>query len=96
MHPLSADLVISTVPAGATADLLGYHWHPGQTVVDVSYEPWPTALVTSATDHGAAAVGGAAVLLWQAVAQIELMTGLPAPVDEMRAALLPDGNLAPA
>lgn len=93
---LEADLVISTVPAAATADLLGHGWRVGQTVLDVSYDPWPTALVQAAAARGARAIGGAVVLLWQAVRQVELMTGLPAPVDAMRRALLPGGNLAPA
>lgn len=94
--PLAADLVISTVPAEATADLLGHPWRVGQTIVDVSYDPWPTALVRAASSRGAQAIGGAAVLLWQAVRQVELMTGQPAPVEAMREALLPGGTLAPA
>lgn len=93
---LAAELVISTVPASATTDLLGHAWRIGQTVVDVTYDPWPTALVEAATARKARGVGGASVLLWQAVAQVELMTGRPAPVEAMRAALLPGGNLAPA
>jgi len=92
---LAADLVISTIPATATAGLIGHAWQPSQTVVDVTYDPWPPALVTAAEVRGARAIGGALVLLWQAAAQIELMTGRPAPVDAMRAALLPGGNLAP-
>jgi len=93
--PLGADLVISTVPAPATTDLLTHRWRIGQTVVDVSYDPWPTALVVAAGRAGAHAIGGAAVLLWQAVGQVELMTGHAAPVEVMRTALLPGGNLAP-
>ncbi|MGI8722595.1 MAG: shikimate dehydrogenase [Geodermatophilaceae bacterium] len=92
---LWADVVISTVPAAATEDLLGHKWRAGQTVLDVTYDPWPTALVEAAAAGGARATGGAAVLLWQAVAQVELMTGQPAPVEAMRAALLPGGSLAP-
>lgn len=93
---LAADLVISTVPAAASVDLLGHRWRPGQVVVDVTYDPWPPALVEAARARGAHAIGGAAVLLWQAVEQVGLMTGHRAPVDGMRAALLPGGNLAPA
>jgi len=94
--PLEADLVISTVPAAATSDFLGHAWRDGQIVLDVSYDRWPTALVEAATAAGALAIGGAAVLLWQAVLQVELMTGHPAPVDAMREALFPGGTLAPA
>ncbi len=92
---LDADLVLSTVPAAATTALLDHQWRVGQTVVDVSYEPWPTKLVESATARGAQGIGGATVLLWQAVRQVELMTGRPAPVEAMREALLPGGNLVP-
>ncbi|MBA3798950.1 MAG: shikimate dehydrogenase [Geodermatophilaceae bacterium] len=92
---LDADLVLSTVPAAATTALLDHEWRVGQTVVDVSYEPWPTKLVESATARGAQGIGGAPVLLWQAVRQVELMTGRPAPVEAMREALLPGGNLVP-
>lgn len=93
---LAADLVISTVPAAATSGLLDHGWHERQIVIDVTYDPWPTDLMTAASAHGATAIGGASVLLWQAAAQVELMTGQAAPVDAMRAALLPGGNLAPA
>lgn len=94
--PLAADLVISTVPGAATTALLGHQWRAAQTVLDVSYDPWPTALVSAAGAQGSRVIGGAAVLLWQAVRQVELVTGLPAPVEAMRAALLPGGSLAPA
>lgn len=93
---LAAGLVISTVPAAASRDLRGHRWQRGQTVLDVSYDPWPTALVTAAAGGGALAIGGADVLLWQAVRQVELMTGHHAPVDAMREALFPGGTLAPA
>ena len=92
---LDADLVLSTVPAPAPTALLDHQWRAGQTVVDVTYEPWPTELVECATARGTKGIGGAAVLLWQAVAQVELMTGLPAPVEAMREALLPGGTLVP-
>lgn len=92
--PLSADLVISTVPASAGAALAGHPWRSGQTVVDVTYDPWPSALGLAARRDGARAIDGAAVLLWQAVAQVGVMTGHRAPVDAMRAALFPGGTLA--
>jgi shikimate dehydrogenase len=85
---LDADLVVSTLPAGA-ADLVADHaWTPGQTVLDVVYTGWPTTLARAAADAGAAARSGAAMLLYQAAEQVELMTGRPAPVEAMRSALL--------
>jgi shikimate dehydrogenase len=56
-------------------------------VLDVVYAPWPTPLAAAATDAGCRVVGGLAVLLHQAVAQVELMTGRPGPVPAMRAGL---------
>jgi shikimate dehydrogenase len=83
----AADLVLSTLPAGA-ADVLRYHrWAPGTIVLDVVYAPWPTPLAAAATAAGCRVASGASVLLHQAVAQVELMTGMQAPVAAMRSAL---------
>jgi shikimate dehydrogenase len=84
---LGADLVISTVPAGAADPLAGWHWQRRQALLDVVYDPWPTALAAGAQAAGATVVSGAAMLLHQAAAQVELMTGRPAPTTAMRAAL---------
>jgi shikimate dehydrogenase len=84
---LGADLVVSTLP-GAGADPLAAHpWTSGQTVLDVVYDPWPTALAAAARAAGAAVLSGAQMLLYQAAAQVELMTGRPAPVEAMADAL---------
>jgi shikimate dehydrogenase len=82
-----ADLVISTVPAGA-ADAVAAEWvpRPAQAVFDVLYEPWPTRLAIVADDAGATVVGGLDLLVHQAAGQIALWAGRPAPVDAMRAA----------
>lgn len=87
----SADVVISTLPPGA-ADALGEQWGAAQwrmrpVVLDVVYTPWPTALAASAIGAGCPTVSGLAVLLHQAVAQVELMTGRCPPIAPMRAAL---------
>jgi len=84
---LDADLVISTLPPGAGDGLASRAWRSVQTVFDVVYAPWPTALAASATAGGATVVSGAAMLLHQAAAQVALMTGRDAPVEPMRAAL---------
>lgn len=84
---LDADLVISTLPPGAGDPLAARAWRSVQTVFDVVYAPWPTALAASAAAAGATVVSGAAMLLHQAAAQVTLMTGRPAPVEAMRAAL---------
>jgi shikimate dehydrogenase len=82
-----AELVISTVPAGAADPLaqdssLG----SGQLLFDVLYEPWPTPFAAAALANGAQVIGGLELLVQQAAFQVELMTGRPAPVDAMRSA----------
>ena len=84
---LAADLVVSTLPPGAADRLTDAPWRAGQTVLDVVYDPWPTALASAAAAGGARVFGGARMLLHQAAAQVELMTGLAAPVEAMRVAL---------
>jgi shikimate dehydrogenase len=84
---LAADLVVSTLPAGAADALAGREWHAGQSVLDAVYDPWPTKLAAAVASAGGTVVSGAAMLLHQAGAQVELMTGRAAPVAAMRAAL---------
>lgn len=92
----AADVVISTVPAGAADELAArVAWRPGQTVFDVLYEPWPTGLAAAAAAGGATVIGGLELLVAQAVRQFELFTGVPAPAAAMRAALSA-GRDAPA
>jgi shikimate dehydrogenase len=81
-----ADLVISTVPKGV-ADALTVPWHPGITLFDALYDPWPTPLAGAAQAAGCRIVSGLELLLTQALRQFTLFTGLPAPVEQMRAAL---------
>lgn len=84
---LGADLVISTLPPRAADPLAGRAWTRGQALLDVVYDPWPTAAAAAVHAAGGTVVGGALMLLHQAAAQVELMTGRPAPVEAMRAAL---------
>jgi len=81
------DVVISTLPPGAADALLPQPWLGRPVLLDVIYAPWPTALAASAFAAGCRVVGGLPVLLHQAAAQVELMTGRPAPVAAMREAL---------
>src|SRR4051794_25507919 len=84
---VDADVVVSTVPIDAQPDLLGLGWRSGQAVLDVLYAPWPTPLAERVGDAGGKVISGLEVLFWQATAQVELMTGQPAPIAEMRLAL---------
>jgi shikimate dehydrogenase len=82
-----APVVVSTVPVDAQPGVAALPWRAGQTVLDVLYAPWPTPLVQRVEQAGGTVVGGLEVLFWQATVQVELMTGRPAPVAAMRAAL---------
>jgi shikimate-5-dehydrogenase len=83
------DLLISTVPAGAAddyAERLRRTHHAPAALLDVVYHPWPTPLAEAAATAGTAVASGYAMLLHQAAAQVELMTGKPAPLEAMREA----------
>ncbi|KRV50374.1 shikimate dehydrogenase [Wenjunlia vitaminophila] len=83
----AAELVVSTVPAGA-ADALSAAVpdRPG-TLFDVLYHPWPTPLAAAWSVRGGTVVGGLDLLVHQAVLQVERMTGCrPAPLAAMRRA----------
>ncbi len=84
--PLDADVVVSTVPAGA-ADCLApiVPREPG-LLMDVVYSPWPTVLAEKWHAFGGNVVGGLSMLTWQAAEQVRLMTGREAPVGLMREA----------
>ena len=83
-----ADVVISTVPAGAADALTAVVWDRATVLLDVIYAPWPTAPAAAAAAAGCRVAGGLELLLHQAVAQVELMTGRPGPTAEMAAALM--------
>lgn len=81
------DVLISTLPPGAADTLRGQPWACRPVVLDVVYTPWPTPLASAALAAGCQIVSGLAMLLHQAGAQVELMTGRSAPIAQMRAAL---------
>jgi shikimate dehydrogenase len=56
-------------------------------VFDMVYNPPVTALVREALVYGLRACGGLQMLLYQGALAFTLWTGLPAPIDQMRAAL---------
>ena len=82
------DIVVCTLPPGGADAVAVRPWRAGQVVVDVVYADWPTRLASVAREAGATTVSGAVMLLHQAGAQVELMTGRAAPVGAMRIALL--------
>ncbi|MEO5922077.1 MAG: shikimate dehydrogenase [Pseudolysinimonas sp.] len=65
--------VVSTLPGGTPIDVA----YPaavraGSVLLDVAYEPWPSALAASWTDVGGTVVSGLQMLLHQAFAQVRI------------------------
>jgi shikimate dehydrogenase len=85
-EPVAADVLVSTVPAGAqTAAVLSLA-EPVRAVFDVIYDPWPTPLARL-VDRDGVLVSGLDLLVHQAALQVELMTGAErAPLAVMRRA----------
>ena len=83
-----ADLVISTLPAGV-ADPLAEHMtvREGQILLDVVYSPRETALRSAFERNGGIVAEGTDMLIFQAAAQVQLMTGRTPKTDVMRGAL---------
>jgi shikimate dehydrogenase len=82
-----ASIVVCTVPATAGAGLVGAVPAEPGWLLDVSYSPWPPALVAAWGVAGGQAVAGDEMLLHQAVEQVRLMPGLDPDVTTMRDAL---------
>jgi shikimate dehydrogenase len=94
LYPLEVEdrwpeVVVNTTPAGALDAFAASSEPSGDlpVLLDVVYAPWPTPLAAVYQQAGGVVVGGAAMLLHQAAAQVELMTGQPAPLEAMRCAL---------
>lgn len=70
-----ADLLVSTIPAEPVQDQADRLAHAAPVLFDVRYDPWPTRLAAAAAQAGAVVLNGLDLLVWQAVDQVELMTG---------------------
>jgi shikimate dehydrogenase len=88
LEEVAADVLVSTVPAGAqTEPVLDVVLGEVPVVFDVVYDSWPTPLAARALARGRTVVSGLDLLVWQAVDQVRAMTGrFDVPVEEMRAA----------
>lgn len=82
---VQADVVISTLPGDAGAAWAHEAARAPGVLLDASYHPWPTPL--AAAWAGRVVASGRDMLLWQAVEQVRLMTGLEPPVAAMSSAL---------
>jgi shikimate dehydrogenase len=86
-----ADLVVNATPVGmegagaadAASLIAPSLLRAGQVAVDLVYVPRPTSWLAAASAAGATAVDGLGMLVHQAAVQLELWTGVPAPVDVM-------------
>lgn len=86
----AADLVVSTVPAGAAdaiADELAGNAGPHRLLIDVVYAPWPTQLAVAWEKRGGVVSSGLDLLVHQAVGQLKLMTGHDVPARVLFAAV---------
>ncbi|WP_421733828.1 shikimate dehydrogenase [Cellulomonas sp.] len=82
-----ADAVVSTLPPFAADAIAAQVTHAEGVLLDVAYDPRPTALSVAWAAAGGAVVGGERMLLHQAAEQVRLMTGRAAPLAAMSAAL---------
>jgi len=82
---IDVDVVASTLPGDVASPWSHVLAGATGTLLDASYHPWPTPL--AAAWPNAAIASGRDMLLWQAVEQVRLMTGLEPPVQAMSAAL---------
>ena len=81
-----ADLILNATPV---LDDVLVEPEPGRRIVDLAYnaDGEPTALVAAARHRGCDVVDGLEVLVAQGAASFEAWTGVPAPVEVMRAAV---------
>lgn len=90
-----ADVVVSTLPAhGADGLASAVRARGGEeagdrvrVLLDVSYDPWPSALTEAWREVGGRVAPGWSMLLHQAAEQVRLMTGRTPPVETMRRAI---------
>jgi len=77
----AADLVVSTVTAGAADERADLIAASAPVVFDAIYDPWPTPLAQAAERAGRTVLNGLDLLVHQAALQIELMTERRVDVD---------------
>jgi shikimate dehydrogenase len=86
------DLIISTTPAGATDGLSIIS--SKADFFEVIYHPWPTELAKRYQNLGRHVIGGLALLVEQAIFQIQYFSGAKFDQTQMREELLKVGRAA--
>ena len=72
----SVDLVINTTPGQAADFFLSGIDKPRGTLFEVLYHPWPTVISKAWTDSQAQVIDGLDLLIHQAIAQVEIFSGV--------------------
>lgn len=88
----ASDLVVSTVPSSAHADIataLDEALLANNTLFDVAYDPWPSGLASKWLAAGGSAISGVEMLLQQALLQIDafLAAASEPPIGDRKAIL---------
>ncbi|RNI18049.1 shikimate dehydrogenase [Flexivirga caeni] len=84
---LAQELAGRSVPGSEAGPAPAAGWGAeGCVLLDVVYAGWPTPLAEAAASYGVKVVPGIEMLIHQAAAQVELMTGQRAPLEVMRRA----------
>jgi shikimate dehydrogenase len=84
-----APLVVSALPPRAADPLAAADLGDltGAVLLDVAYDPWPSALAQAWARASGTVVPGLLMLARQAIPQVEAMTGLRPPAEPLEAAL---------
>jgi shikimate dehydrogenase len=90
---MKCDILINATPAGMYPNtdempVEGRHLEKGMIVMDVVYNPIKTRLLQEAERTGCTTVDGVSMFIYQGAFQFELWTGIRAPVDVMKKAVL--------
>jgi len=88
-----ADIIIHCTPVGMHPDenvslIPSALFRPGQVVFDIVYTPLETKLLFDARSNGLKVISGVDMFINQAVLQFEYFTGVDAPLETMRQAVL--------
>jgi shikimate dehydrogenase len=86
----AAGVVVNATPLGMCGEAPPFdpaRLHAGQVVIDTVYAPPETPLLAAAAAQGARTLNGLGMLVHQAARSFTRLTGQPAPLDAMRAAV---------
>jgi shikimate dehydrogenase len=87
------DIIVNTTPVGMTPQkyempVEGRYLEKGMVVMDIVYNSLKTLLLQEAEKAGCITINGVAMFVYQGAFQFELWTGIKAPVDVMKKAVL--------